>query len=684
MTSELAVTGITCAGCVRSVADALKAVPGVEDASVNFATRRASIRFSPPADEASLIRAIEDAGYGVAKPEDPEPSVRPRLMVAAALTIPLLVIAMGPWMHRHDLRWAQFLLAAPVVFWSGAPFFRAAWKGLKRRRADMNTLISIGAGSAFLYSAITTALGSRGHVYFEAAAVILTFLLTGRLLEERARGRASAAIRQLAELTPKQASVLRGGFEVMTPIEDIRPGDRIVVRPGGRIPVDGVIVQGEPAIDEASLTGESVPSGKRPGDSVFAGTVNTTRTFTFEAKAVGRDTMLSSIVAMVERAQSQRAPIARLADEVSAWFVPAVLGVALLTLIAWMLAGDRDAALTHFVSVLIVACPCALGLATPAAILVATGRAAQLGILFKNGEAIERAARVDTVVFDKTGTLTQGTPSVAAVEGSEETLILAAAVEQWSEHPIAKAIVACSAPIPSDSFEAIPGCGAKARVGGSSVTVETDSSRPGGSWLLVTRDGQSVGSILVRDALRPEAQEAVAALHALHYETYLLSGDRKVVAEGVAQELGIRNALAPVLPHQKAERIRKLQGQGKRVAMVGDGINDAPALAAADAGIALGSGTDIALEAAHISLISTGGGVDLRKVAQALGLARRALRTIRVNLFWAFAYNVVGIPLAAGVLKPFTGLELTPMFAAAAMALSSLSVLANSLRLRRA
>jgi Cu+-exporting ATPase len=684
---ELPVTGITCAGCVRTITTALRETEGVRSADVNFATRRASVEFDPDqVSRENIVRAIEAAGYGVAEERrDEEPELRRRLIVAAALTVPLVAIAMGVGMHRRELDWLQLALCAPVVLWAGWPFFRAAWKRALKRSADMNTLIAIGTGTAFAYSATVTVFRHPYPVYFESAAVIVTFILTGRLLESRARNSASAAIRKLAELTPQVATVVRRGLEAELPIEFVQPGDIVIVRPGERIPVDGEVTEGVASIDESALTGEGIPASKRPGDKVFAGTVNTTTGFRFETKAVARDTMMSRIVALVELAQSSRAPIARMADQVAGWFVPAVLATAAMTLVVWLVLGRPQEALLHFIAVLIVACPCALGLATPAAILVASGRAAQLGILFKGGEVIEGAARVDTVVFDKTGTLTRGKPAVLEVEGRSDTLAMAAAVERWSEHPFARAIVSkAGVAMESDTFEALPGVGARAMVGGVAAEVVTDESRTDASWLVVRYGGDTVGRIHVGDELRPEAGETVAELQHMNLTVAMLSGDRKAVAERTAHAAGIREVIAPVMPERKAEILKALQRDGRKVAMVGDGINDAPALASADVGIALGSGTDIAIEAAHVTLISTSGEPDLRKVPRAIRLARRTLATIRQNLFWAFFYNVVGIPLAAGALKPLTGWELTPMFAAAAMALSSVSVLMNSLRLRRA
>lgn len=685
--TEFSVTGITCAGCVATITRALEKSPGVEKAAVNFATRRATVHFdSALVSRDALARVIVDAGYGVTEKADDEgPALRRRLLISVALTVPLLAIAMGPLMHDAAWRPVQLALAAPVVLWCGSPFFVSAWKGLRRRAADMNTLIAVGTASAFGYSAVAVAMSRHMDLYFEAAAVIVTLILAGRWLEWHVRARASEAVRQLTELMPAVCHVVRDGVEEDISLADTVPGDVITVRPGERIPVDGVVTEGTPEIDESPLTGESVPVSKGAGATVFAGTINGTRAFRFEARAVGRETMLSQVAAMVERAQGSRAPIARLADQVAGWFAPAVIAVAVVTLAVWLLIGTAEQALLHFVAVLIVACPCALGLATPAAILVASGRAARLGILFKGGEALEAAAGVTRVLFDKTGTLTEGRPAVSAVEGAPETLDLAAAVEQWSEHPYARAIASRVAqPAASEGFEARPGVGAAARVGGSLVEVETDASRPLETWLVVRRDGEVMGRIHLEDALRPEAPEAVTQLVAMGLAVGLMSGDRKAVAERAARALGIDQVLAPVMPHQKAARVEKLLAAGERVAMVGDGINDAPALAAATTGIAMGSGTDVALEAAHVTLLAPGGRADLRKVPRALQLARRTMTVIRQNLFWAFIYNVVGIPLAAGALAPITGWELSPEFAAAAMGLSSVSVLANSLRLRRA
>lgn len=541
MKTDIAVTGITCAGCVRTVTDALSSVQGVKSANVNFATRRATVEFDAAVtSEAALAVAIQDAGYGVAKSaEDEGPLLKRRLWIAALFTIPILVLAMTPaLMHQEWSRWTQLALTAPVVLWAGWPFFHAAVAGLRRRSADLNTLVAVGTGTAFAYSATVVLTGSHLDIYFESAAVIVTLILAGRLLEYRARTQASEAIRKLAELAPKNATVMRGAFEMSVPLEDVVSGNVVVVRPGGRIPVDGVVTQGSPSIDESSLTGESLPVEKRTGDSVYAGTLNGNAAFRFEAKAVGRDTMLSQIVAMVEQAQGSRAPIARLADRVSAWFVPAVILIALATLAVWLVVGTRQEALLHFVAVLIVACPCALGLATPAAILVASGRAAQLGILFKGGEAIEAAAQISKVAFDKTGTLTQGQPRVLSVEGSPEALSLAAAVARQSEHPLARAIVEhTNGTMAATAVEALPGVGVRGTVEGRTVEVITDEGRSDSTWVEVLRDGESIGSIQLGDTVRPEAREVVGELTNLGIASYLLSGDRarelSALAKGV-------------------------------------------------------------------------------------------------------------------------------------------------------
>ena len=564
----------------------------------------------------------------------------------------------------------------------------------------MNTLIALGTGAAFLYSLAVTLSG--GHqVYYEAAAVIVTLILLGRVLEARARGKASEAIRHLRELQPKTARVLRDGAERDIPIEQVLVGDLVVVRPGEKIPVDGAVREGASPVDESMLTGESMPVDKKPGDGVYGGTINRSGSLRFEARKVGRATVLQQMIELVRQAQGSRAPVARLADVVSGYFTVGVLAIATVTFLVWIAFAPLSFAVVNFVAVLIIACPCALGLATPTAIMVATGRGAERGILIKGGEALEAACRIDTVILDKTGTITSGQPRVTDVipvngHSEAEVLRLAASAERYSEHPLGRAIVAHAQGLaialeePS-RFLAVAGQGVEARVDGHAVTLGSFSgprdlpemerlAAAGKTAVTVCADGLPVGVIGIADTVKPEAAAAVHRLHEMGIEVWMITGDNRRTAENVARQVGIQHVLAEVPPDGKVAEVRKLQAAGKRVAMVGDGINDAPALAQADVGIAIGTGTDIAKEAASITLMRG----DLNGVAGALDLARRTMRVIRQNLFWAFAYNTIGIPIAAGVLYPFTGWLLSPVLASAAMALSSVTVVTNSLRLKRA
>jgi Cu+-exporting ATPase len=670
---DLPVTGMTCAACARSIERTLAATAGVARASVNLATNTATVEFDGArARVGDFVAAIEDLGYGVPEtappPDAGEKLYRWRLAVAVLLAAPVMVLGMG-----HRAPWIQLALTLPVIFYCGAPFYLAAWSALRHSSANMNSLISLGTGAAFVYSVYETVRG--GHmVYYEAAATIIALILLGRTLEARARAKASAAIRRMMDLQPPTARVLRDGVEVETAVAEVRPGDTVVVRPGERIPVDGTVLDGDSAVDESMLTGESLAVEKRPGAAVFAGTVNRSGSFRYEVKKVGRGTVLQQMIDLVKQAQGSRAPVARLADVVSGYFTVAVLNAALATFGIWLFFAPFSTAMVNAVAVLIIACPCALGLATPTAIMVATGRGAEHGILIKGGEALEMAHKIGVIVLDKTGTITRGKPQVVRVTPAAgwteaEVLRLAAGAERYSEHPVGRAIVDAArdrgmALEEARDFAALAGHGVQARVDGHTVVV----AKPGAT---VTVDGRTAGEIEIADTIKPEAAEAVRRLRAMGLEVWMITGDHRAIAEEVAREAGIDRVLAQVMPGQKVAEVKKLQSGGRRVAMVGDGVNDAPALAQADLGIAMGSGTGAAMEAGAITLMRD----DLNGVADAIELSRRTMRIIRQNLFWAFAYNTVGIPIAA------LGL-LSPMVASAAMAASSVTVVTNSLRLR--
>ncbi|HWF09290.1 MAG TPA: heavy metal translocating P-type ATPase [Bryobacteraceae bacterium] len=681
---ELPIGGMTCAACARTVERQLAGAPGVEKASVNFATRIASVSYNPARTRIEdLVTAVEEAGYDVREgPQEIAEAaetrrILKRLILGAIFTGPLVVLGM---MERFAV--LQFLLALPVMAYSGRGFFADAWKALKHGSANMNSLIALGSGAAFLYSVFVLATGGT-DVYFEAAAVIIVLILLGRTLEARAQGRASDAIRRLMNLQPSTARVIRDNTEEEVSLIDVRAGDLVIVRPGERVPVDGVVRDGASEIDESMLTGESLPAPKEPGSKVFAGTANGTGAFRFEATGVGRDTALAHIVELVRRAQGTKAPVARLADIVSARFTVAVLVIALMTFGIWIYFASVHMALVNAVAVLIIACPCAMGLATPTAIMVGTGRGAGQGILIKSGEALEAAARVDTVILDKTGTITTGEPLVKDLRplngfSGAEVSRLAAAVERWSEHPLARAIVShVQETLPeSTSFRAIPGKGAEALVEGKRVVM----SRGSAGAVAVEVDGVLAGEFDIADQPKSDAMDALARLRRMGIDIWMITGDSRLTAAGIARDIGIgeERVLSEVLPGDKEREVARLKSSGKRVAMVGDGINDAPALARADVGMAIGAGTDVAIDAAGIVLMQSG----LSGVPDALALARATLRTIRQNLFWAFGYNALAIPIAAGVLYPVTGWTLSPMIASAAMAFSSVSVVVNSLRLR--
>jgi Cu+-exporting ATPase len=671
---DLPLSGMTCAACARSIERTLANSPGVERARVNFATATATVEFRPGQTKVGdLIGAIEDLGYGVPETE-PVPDTqgleyRRRLIVSLLVAAPVMALGM-----LHRAIYLQLALTLPIVFYCGAPFYVNAWSALRHRSANMNTLIALGTGAAFLYSLYETLRG--GHeVYYEAAAAIITLILLGRTLEARARGKASAAIRRLMDLQPPTARVVRDGAEIEVPLADVRCGDVALVRPGERIPVDGTVLDGASAVNESMLTGESMPVEKAPQAPVFAGTMNLSGAFRLKATKVGRSTVLRQMIELVKQAQGSRAPVARLADVVSGWFTLGVLLAAAATFAAWLFFAPFSTAMVNAVAVLIIACPCALGLATPTAIMVGTGRGAEHGILIKGGEALEMAQKINTIVLDKTGTLTVGRPRVVGIHpapgfSESDVLRLAATAERYSEHPIAKALLDAAGerdvPLGEPSgFSARTGHGVRALVEGREVVV----GRPG---VTVTVDEGLAGAIEIADANKPEAAAAVRRLQEMGLEVWLITGDQRAAAEAAARAAGIQRVAAEVSPADKLARIRELQAGGKRVAMVGDGINDAPALAQADLGIAMGTGSDIALEAGAVTL--THG--NLHGVADAIELSRRTMRIIRQNLFWAFAYNTIGIPVAA------LGL-LSPMLASAAMALSSVTVVSNSLRLNR-
>jgi Cu+-exporting ATPase len=750
------VEGMTCASCVNRITRYLGKVEGVEEATVNLASETATVRFDPArVDVAALAEAVDAAGY-VARTEraasaDRETDVaeaaearterdtaaaahlaalRRRVVVAAILTVPLLgglarmTVAPGlPAILSEPL--VQLALATPVQLWAGWPFYVGAWKALRHRATDMNTLIAVGTSAAFLYSlaamvspgffqAAGLGMGDEGlPLYFDTAATIVTLILLGRFLEARARLHTSDAIRRLVGLSPRTARVVRDGVEQDVPIGTVRVGDIVRVRPGESIAVDGVVVDGASGVDESMITGESLPIAKRAEDLVIGATRNTTGTLTFRATRVGADTVLARIIRLVSEAQGSRAPIQRLADVVTGYFVPAVLGLAVLTFVAWYLFGPDPAfnlALLNTVAVLIIACPCALGLATPTSIMVGAGKGAEAGVLFRNAEALERLGSVRAIVIDKTGTLTEGKPRVTDVVLAEATLSeqrlleLVAAAERGSEHPLGDAIVREAVEVRGltlaepAAFRATAGGGIEATVDGAvvlvgrpgfledaGVAVDALSERAealasdGKTVVFAAVDGRAVGLIAIADTVKAGSVEAVEALHRLGLQVTMLTGDNRRTAEAIARATHIDHVLADVRPEGKAEAVRRLQAEGKAVAMVGDGVNDAPALASAEVGVAIGTGTDVAMESAGVTLMSG----DLRGLVTAIALSRATMRNIRQNLFWAFAYNVVLIPVAMGALYPFTGVLLDPILAAGAMALSSVTVVSNALRLRR-
>lgn len=783
---DIPVSGMTCAACQASVQKVLRRQPGVLDASVNLMTANAAVTFDPAVTRPeSLVEAIRETGYDAELPsagrtafeeqeardkaqEEEHRELRTKALASGAAGLAAMIVSMPlmapaeihshgggigggggpvadpfmrwamesmspalqrvlPWLYQIDVRvlsYALLALTVAIMAWAGRHFYVRAWSSFRHHSADMNTLIAVGTGAAFLYSILATAApgfflsrGVQPDVYYEAVILIIALILAGNALEARAKSRTSAALRGLIALQPPTARVLRGDAEIDVPVEDVRGGDTgdiVVVRPGERVPVDGEVLSGTSAVDESMLTGESMPVEKGPGDRVIGGTINRTGAFRYRATTLGADSMLARIVQLMREAQGSRAPIQRLADRISAVFVPVVLQIAIVTFVAWFVAAGSAPGVKAFaaaVAVLIIACPCAMGLAVPTAVMVATGRGAELGTLIKGGEALQRAGDVTHVVLDKTGTVTEGRPTVTdfvPAPGSgrpaEEVLRLVASLEGSSEHPLADAIVRHArdrglALAPVDGFQSVTGRGATGLVDGAALAVGNEAlmadyavpvallqgeaerlAAEGKTPVYVAIDGALAGLLAVADPIKPTSPQAVARLKRMGLQVVLLTGDNRRTAEAIARQAGIDRVVAGVLPEGKVEEVRRLQQEGAVVAMVGDGINDAPALAQADVGIAIGSGTDIAIEASDVTLMRG----DLGGVADAIALSRRTMRTMKQNLFWAFIYNVVGIPVAAGALYPVFGLLLSPILASAAMAFSSVSVVTNSLRLRRA
>lgn len=743
-TTELAIEEMTCASCVGRVEKALTQLPGVLEASVNLATERARVRhLAGVVAITDLEAAVEKAGYktrrlsaATASADDQDTDrreheargLRRSLLVAATLTLPVFILEMGshlvPAMHHWVMQvlgqqtswYLQFVLATLVLFGPGLRFFRKGIPALLRGAPDMNSLVSVGTAAAYGYSVVATFVPKvlpqgTANVYFEAAAVIVSLILLGRTLEARAKGRTSQAIKRLVGLQAKTARVERNGETLEIPLDQVTTGDIVLVRPGEKVPVDGEVVEGTSYVDESMITGEPVPVQKNVGADVVGGTINKTGAFSFRVTKIGANTVLAQIIRLVEEAQGSKLPIQALVDKVTLWFVPAVMAAAALTFLIWLIFGPDPAltfALVNAVAVLIIACPCAMGLATPTSIMVGTGRAAELGVLFRKGEALQALRDVSVIALDKTGTLTKGRPELTDLvpaEGFEhdEVLALVAAVETRSEHPIAEAIVAAARQrnmtlAAIESFDATPGFGVTASVAGRTVAVGADRfmtqlgldvsqfqqtaqrlGEQGKSPLYAAIDGRLAAVIAVADPIKDSTPEAIKALHALGLKVAMITGDNAATAAAIAKQLGIDEVAAEVLPDGKVAALKKFRLNGARVAFVGDGINDAPALAEADVGLAIGTGTDVAIEAADVVLMSG----DLRGVPNAIALSQATIRNIKQNLFWAFAYNAVLIPVAAGALYPLNGTLLSPIFAAAAMALSSVFVLGNALRLKR-
>ncbi|OGG28676.1 copper-translocating P-type ATPase [Candidatus Gottesmanbacteria bacterium RIFCSPLOWO2_01_FULL_46_21] len=706
MKTSFPIIGMHCASCARLIEKKLNKTPGVIDAQVNYGSEQATIEYDEhDCNDGTLAKAVEDIGYKAVLGNAPEKTkeevkkqeladLKTKVIVSGILSVIILIgsffVPMSPLL--------LLILTTPVQFWAGKQFYQATWSGLKNHAASMDTLIAIGTSTAYGYSLLSFVFPTP--MYFDTAAVIITLILLGRYLEAKAKAHTSDAIKKLLHLQAKTARVLRNGKEIDIPIEDIKVGDIMRVRPGEKIPIDGSITEGSSSIDESMVTGESIPVDKNVGDTVIGATINKTGTFLFQATKIGSDTMLSQIIKMVSEAQSSRAPIARLADVISSYFVPVVLMLSVATFVVWYDTGTFSQAFTNMIAVLIIACPCALGLATPTAIMVGTGKGAEHGILIRDAEALETAHKVKSIIFDKTGTLTRGKPQVTDVDGN--ILAAAASIEIGSEHSLAEAIVKESERqklklLPVTHFAAVPGHGVKGIIDGKTIllgnrrfmnrehiNIGNNASRiealenEGKTVMMLSIGNKLAGLVAVADTIKDSAKEAVLEIKNLGITPIMITGDNKRTASAIAKNVGISNVLSEVLPDQKESEVRKLQFQGKTVAMVGDGINDAPALAAADVGIAMGTGTDVAIESASITLLNK----DLRSVASAIRLSRSTLSIIKQNLFWAFGYNVILIPVAMGVLYPITGWLLNPALAAFAMAASSISVVGNSLRLK--
>lgn len=734
---EIPIQGMECASCVQNIEKVLLRMRGVTKANVNLATEKARVEYIPSETSlAEIKKAIEQTGYKVleippeAELEDMERIVRVKeykklkrkfftgLILGLIIFLgssPRLFPWIPPFLNNFFVLW---LLATPVQFWIGWQFYRGAWGAFKHRNADMNTLIAVGTSAAYLYSVTATLFpflfesgGLKPEVYFDTSAMIIVLILLGRLLEARAKGQTSEAIKKLIGLQPKTARVKREGKEMDIAVEEVLVGDVVIVRPGEKIPVDGIIAAGKSSVDESMITGESMPAKKETGDEVIGATINKTGSFEFRATRVGKDTALAQIIKLVQDAQGSKAPIQRLADVIAGYFVPIVISIAIATFIVWINFGPSPAltfALLNFVAVMIIACPCALGLATPTAVMVGTGKGAENGVLIKGGESLETAHKLDTIVFDKTGTLTKGEPEVTDIitlnsYHEDEILKFAASAEKGSEHPLGEALIKKADETQvglqdAKNFKAIEGHGIEAEVEKMNVLLGNaklmrdknieikdlvekaeNVAQEGKTPIYVALAGQPAGLIAVADTLKENSIQSVGKLKKLGLEVIMLTGDNRRTAEAISRKAGIDRVISEVLPEDKVHEIKKLQSEGKKVAMVGDGINDAPALAQADVGIAIGSGTDVAMEASDITLIKG----ELQGVVSAIELSKQTIKVIKQNLFWAFFYNTIGIPIAAGVLYPFFGILLNPIFASAAMAFSSVSVVSNSLRLRR-